>query len=340
MEIGVMADDPQAHAIMVMLSHHASRWRNVYFFSDLESTQLLGDAKGKLDRLEKLHVSADWNGVDIFEVAPRLTDVRFSGDIEDVPVLPWAQIRKFSYTGEMQSANFLSILERCPNIRTLRSELTVVDFPIGTTMPLVSSDVKTLRFQLDVGTHDASVVGLIFDILTLPSLKNLTLKPREDDVGSPPVWHTDKFLSLADRSSFHSHLTRLEINAVITEQELLRSLVALPGLRDLVICDCTSKGDHVVITDTLLDGLICRADSTTLAPKLELLSFKSRLAFTDSVYRDLITSRLPMASEDSFEALLWWLPGCGREGPSELLSELWDSAYAGEFYFDSGPTSG
>ncbi|KAJ7601850.1 hypothetical protein DFH06DRAFT_378422 [Mycena polygramma] len=341
MEIGVWAEDPQPHATMILLSQHASRWKDVYFFSDLESTQLLADAKGNLDRLEKLHVFAEWKGVDIFQIAPRLTNVRFSGHVENVPDLPWSQIRRFTYASEaeLQSFTFLSLLGRCQNIRTFLSRITLLELPIGMTMPFVSSDVENLIFQLDVGASDTSVVGLIFDTLTLPSLKILALRPLDDGIGSPPVWHADKFLSLADRSSFHHHLSRLEINAIIQDQGLLRCLAVLPGLEDLLIYDCTSNGDHVVITDTLLEGLIRRVDRTTLAPKLELLSFKSRLAFTDSLYRDLIISRLPMAVGDLFDAQLRWLPDRRRKFTPELFSDVPHFAFAGDFYFESGPAS-
>ncbi|KAJ7602915.1 hypothetical protein DFH06DRAFT_1396030 [Mycena polygramma] len=329
LEIGVSQTDPEPHAVIDLLSRHAQRWKDVYFWSDSEPGPLLA-AKGKLDCLENLYISADWKSVDIFQVAPRLAKVQFCGDVEVVPNLPWDQIRTFTYIATYSRPfTFLTLLGRCPNIRTFVFQLAFPDLPTGTTMASVASDVETLTFELDrVGNISrpqdtrTALVGVIFATLTLPSLQCLALRARRVNLGLPPIWDTDSFLSLADRFSFHGHLTHLEIDALITDQEFLRSVAVLPVLKKLFISDCTASDSHVVITDTLLQGLIRKGSGTTVVPKLEFLSLTSRLRFTDSIYRDLITSRLPVNIEDSFETHIWWLPDRRREFPLELLSRV------------------
>ncbi|KAJ7663093.1 hypothetical protein DFH06DRAFT_1189324 [Mycena polygramma] len=340
MDIGVLQEHPQSHAIVILLSQHASRWKDVYFLSDLDSAaQLLTSAKGNLQRLEKLSLNAEWRAVDAFQAAPRLTDVKFSGRVETLPDLPWAQIRTFAYASVAtpDAFNFLSILGRCQNIITFESFISLSELPIDTNMPPVASDVEFLTFRLEL-PRERPFVGRIFEALTLPALRSLTVAPRKLDDVSPPVWDAERFLGLADRSSFHTHLTRLEIDALITDEGLLGCLIVLPLLEELIISDCSFDDGHIVISDTLLHGLIHTVDARTpnLVPKLHFLSLTSRLHFTDSVYRELLISRLPLGRDDSFKTHLWFLPDRRREFPAEVLTEVSNLDHKGFFSYDYG----
>ncbi|KAJ7603855.1 hypothetical protein DFH06DRAFT_326628 [Mycena polygramma] len=345
-EASVLEEDLHPHAAMMLLARHAPRWKSLDFCSDLKSPELLASAKGNLDRLEKLKICADRRAADIFEVAPRLTEVQLAGRVEDMLALPWAQIRSLTFThvGDPDTDVFssFSFLGRCPNIITFLSSIAFPEVPVDTPIPAICSSVESLAFLLgflnDIPGSAQLIVGRIFEMLTLPALRTFFLFQVADS--NPPIWHTDHFLALADRSSFHTHLTRLEITAIMTDRDLLRSLAVLPLLNDLVISDCTSNGEHVVATDTLLQGLIRKTDSPTLVPGLQFLTVTSLLRFSDSWYRTLITSRLPLASDDRFEASLWWLPGRRREFPPELVSELSDLECEGEFWFEAGAALG
>ncbi|KAJ7652464.1 hypothetical protein DFH06DRAFT_1299657 [Mycena polygramma] len=342
MDIGVLQEHPQSHAIVILLSKHAPRWKDVYFLSDLDSAaQLLTSAKGNLQRLEKLSLNAEWRAVDTFQAAPRLTDVKFSGRVETLPDLPWAQIRTFAYASVAapDAFNFLSILGRCQNIITFESFISLSELPIDTNMPPVASDVEFLTFRLEL-PRERSFVGRIFEALTLPALRSLTVAPRKLDDVSPPVWDAERFLGLADRSSFHTHLTRLEIDALITDEGLLGCLIVLPLLEELIISDCSFDDEHIVISDTLLHGLIHTVDARTpnLVPKLHFLSLTSRLHFADSVYRELLISRLPLGRDDSFKTHLWFLPDRRREFPAEVLTEVSNLDHKGFFSFNCGPS--
>ncbi|KAJ6447478.1 hypothetical protein C8R47DRAFT_1085270 [Mycena vitilis] len=344
MDIAVLEEDPHSHAVMILLSQHATRWKAVYFYSDLDSAQLLSRARGHLGQLQRLDVYADWKGVDIFQVAPQLKNVKFYGRIENVPHLPWGQIRSFQYVDDedAEASNFLSLLGRCPNILTFISKVTLLQAqaPIDTTL---TSEVEfvTLRLALvDIppDTPFGRVVGRIFESLTLPSLRSLAVTYRDESPEQlPPIWDTDQFLGLAERSSFHSHLTRLEIDAIITDEGLLGCLAVLPLLEELIIFDCMFDDEHIVITDTLLRGLVHQGDVTTMVPELNFLSFTSRGHFTTSAYHDLLVSRLP-DSDESFKAHLWLLPDHRSESSQEsLLADIDNVDHKGTFSYTCGP---
>lgn len=128
--------------------------------------------------------------------------------------------------------------------------------------PSVSSDVQSMTWKLAV--ENATVIGQMFDSLTLPLLENLSLTPCRDN--PPPVWPPDAFLALADRSAFANHLTRLQIHAIATGDAVLRYLGVLSQLAELVIWD--TPGADVVMTDTLLQGLIYTSDATGILQPL------------------------------------------------------------------------
>ncbi|KAJ7604936.1 hypothetical protein DFH06DRAFT_1253519 [Mycena polygramma] len=259
MLIGVLENNPYPHAVMALLANHAPRWKDVNITSDLGSAYLLPRAKGKLERLQTLTLCAEWPGVDSFRVAPQSTDVAFYGRVANVPNLPWTQLRKFSYFGDanMEPFTFMSFLARCPNILTFTADVDLSQ-SVGMEIPALSSNVEVLTFRMGLDRLPAfapAVVCDVFSSLTLLCVRSIAVTPRLGGRDPPPAWHTEQFLVLADRSACHSHLTELEINAIITDKELLRCLAVLPLLQALSVSDSALRGEYVVVTDTLLhDG--------------------------------------------------------------------------------------
>ncbi|KAF7354068.1 hypothetical protein MVEN_01094200 [Mycena venus] len=323
-----------------LLSQHAWRWEDVYFWSDIDSSRYLTSAKGNLDRLEKLYISAEWRGVDIFRLAPLLTEIIFCGKVENVPHLPWPQIQTLTYIGEAYMVPFLSfsLLVKAHNVATALFDIDLRNAQFDAPWQLVSSNVQFITFELAV--HDLRVVGRMFDSLTLPHLKSFNFTPRPD--GRPPLWSTESFLSLAERSSFQHNLTRLEIDATATDEDLLRCLPVLPQLEELVISDSTSHGENILITDTLLQGLVYKSGSTPLIPRLDFLCLTFVLGFNDSLFVEVVNSRLDdyfNGLAAAFEVHLWWLPACRREASSQMLAQLLSLVSAGDLAFKSGPAS-
>ncbi|KAJ7602298.1 hypothetical protein DFH06DRAFT_1259087 [Mycena polygramma] len=312
-------------AVLALLSRHAPRWLNVYVSTDLASSRYLSSVKGNLHRLEKFHMDANWNGVDILRGALCLSDFTVVGAVADIPELPWAQIRTFAYFGptDVDLAALFLLLRDKQSIVDFTLDLDLSGVPVDISWPSLSSDIQSLHLQLGVShlpAHASQVVGLVFKSLTLPCLRALNIMPMSDP-GPPPVWHSEHFLELADRSSFHSHLTRLHIDAVITEQELLRCVAVLSLLEELCLCDCRDS-EHDLITDTLLQGLSRNAENTTLLPSLAVLCLTSRLRFTDAMFLDFVSSRLPSTFGECFQAEVWWLPDRHREFPPQLVEQL------------------
>ncbi|KAJ7922023.1 hypothetical protein B0H13DRAFT_2413408 [Mycena leptocephala] len=174
----------------------------------------------------------------------------------------------------------------------------------------VSSNVQSIGFPV-LAKHS---VGQILESLTLPRLQSFAFQPRSDQ-GPLPMWHAEHFLKLAERSSFHSHLTRLEITVVMTDEALLGCLTVLPLLAELAISDGTPSREHIfsfLITGALLQGTQI-SDETALIPALEVLCLRSLLRFDDSVYLQLVVSRLKEDFDNPFETYLEWLPGHQRD---------------------------
>jgi hypothetical protein len=158
------------------------------------------------------------------------------------------------------------------------------------------------------------------------------------DDNPSPVWPSDSFLAFADRSRFSEHLIRLEIRALVTDAELLYCLPLLPRLEDLVVFD---SPPHIVITDTLLQALVCTSSAPPLVPRLDYLSLSSVLGFTDSVLVDVITSRVMhmrmlFRLNGVFQADVWWFLARQREMSPETLAKLSELVLEGGFNFESG----
>lgn len=125
---------------------------------------------------------------------------------------------------------------------------------------------------------------------------------------STPIWPTELFISLAHRSSFHAHLTALTIGAILTEEQLLRTVAVLPGLEELTIRDIEHR--PALITDSLLQALTdTQRTPPCPVPGLSYLDLTSSLAFTDEALRDSVASRIVRDSEMLFQVILSALPG-------------------------------
>ncbi|KAJ7303647.1 hypothetical protein DFH08DRAFT_903845 [Mycena albidolilacea] len=184
--------------------------------------------------------------------------------------------------------------------------------------------------------QSAFLAGQMLDSLTLPSLEIFAYFSYDDNPS--PVWPSDSFLALADRSRFGEHLVRLEIRALVTDAELLCCLLLLPWLEDLVVFD---SPPHIFITDTLLQAPVCTSSTPPLVPRLDYLRLSSVLGFTDSVLVDVITSRMMhmrMLSRLNgvFQADVWWFLARQPEMSPETLAKLSELVLEGGFNFESG----
>ncbi|KAJ6537835.1 hypothetical protein B0H19DRAFT_1270234 [Mycena capillaripes] len=300
MHIGVFPDDLNAPRVLEMLSHHASRWRDVYFWSELSSrraSKYLSSVAGKLQELTRLDIAADWPAVDVFKVAPRLKEIVFCGAATDIPNLPWAQIQICQYTGEadMNPADGLSLLRLAENINTFHFNVDLSDVTPDTIWPSVSSHAKTVTFNVAASNlRPLAKVGFgqIFKSLTL------LLAPRAFLNIRPPFFIAQP--SHPPRSPRnHNHRTRIIVLPLL-----------LPFLEELLLSEDPLHTQHVFITDTLLRALTYKPDDDSLVPRLAFLCLTSFLRFSDDVvYWDLISSRIIRDDGQIFEIILSSLLG-------------------------------
>ncbi|KAK7013803.1 hypothetical protein R3P38DRAFT_2638931 [Favolaschia claudopus] len=258
----------------------------------------LSNLADKLDQLTELYFDvADLGEVDVFLEAPRLKTIVFIGSIAPPPKIPWAQIEFCTHVSDKTTNppySPFNLLRLTPKMESFNFRLDLRDcHPDEHWNVDISSDLRRIDFEIAADTVDA--VGQLFDSLKLPCLETLTVTPFW--VTEPPLWHTERFLSLASRSGFSRHLTFLGIHAIITGAELLRCLDVLPMLEILSIADCISTGmgnSSAVITDTLLQALTYRPDAPSLLkiPLLRYVHITSHLEFSDAAFVEFIESRV------------------------------------------------
>ncbi|KAK7058214.1 hypothetical protein R3P38DRAFT_3547878 [Favolaschia claudopus] len=244
--------------------------------------------------------------------------------------MPWAQIESCTHVNDKTTNppySSLNLLLLTPEIKNFVFRLDLRGCPPDERWNLdVSSQLERIDFEIIVDTVNAA--GQLFDALELPSLKNFTFNPCIEMEQEPPMWHTERFLSLADRSDFSRHLTFLDIYAIITDTELLQCLCVLPMLQTLSISDFISIGANnssPVITDMLLQALTYRTDAPSLIPHLEYVHLTSHLEFTDTAFIDFIKSRVKRVweSEDvTFEPILGWYWRPKGDMSGEILHRL------------------
>ncbi|KAJ7658611.1 hypothetical protein DFH06DRAFT_1130901 [Mycena polygramma] len=320
-----MLQDSHQQAFMSLLSEHSSRWRKLTLWSGGDVTKYMMGAKGNLGRLEQLHLRTTRTRANIFRVAPRLKEFTFVGLLSDLPEIPWDQIHTFHYFGDRgtdpRALSFL--LETNQRIRTFTFDFNLSDLRVGgRRWPPISihSELETLQLRLAVPSGNAHILSNLLRSLTLPRLRSFSLMPRSD-ASAPAACLSSDFLKLADQSSFRSHLIRLELDAVIMDQALLRCLAVLPLLQELRLHDPTYS-DHIMITDTLLRGLSMRTGERNLVPELAFFLVASRLQFSDGVYLQLISSRFDGIGDRAFESQLIPLEDRCRDVSPELRKQL------------------
>ncbi|KAJ7719990.1 hypothetical protein DFH07DRAFT_947085 [Mycena maculata] len=346
LRIQVAADEPDGRRVLELLSLHAGRWRHFHLWTQLPSFQGLHAAKGNIPLLETLEISIqneDWTVTEldnVFEVAPSLYEVTFTGLAGKVQSLPWDQLSDFKYINIVPNdlVDSLSLLRRFSSYTKCTLELATFDTAPIVDLPPIVSDVSELALSFAVEFDEVQptdVLSPVLECLTFPSLDSLGLVGEN---GEPPLsWSQDQFLAFASRSGLHVTLTTLEIRATIRDYELLRCLAALPQLEYLTLSD-SQDGAHACISDTLFTALIQRPDQTCHAPHLSFLCVTSLLQFTESVFWNFVHSRPASTYRDGFplEVHIYWLPGRTRELTEEFLAHGLELVERGELTFSAG----
>ncbi|KAF7354318.1 F-box domain-containing protein [Mycena venus] len=167
-------------------------------------------------------------------------------------------------------AQAVSSLARLSNACAVRLEVFLDDWDqshsAGLHIPQTSSNIASLLLEVtwDFDSHHCvQTFTEMLDGFTLPSLHDLSFKSSESD--RDLLWSHLPFLSLAARSSFHTHLHSLQLASVcITEVRLVECLSAVPTLQQLAIAD---RSGQLLMTNAFLSALTRpQDDSRFFAP--------------------------------------------------------------------------
>ncbi|KAJ7202401.1 hypothetical protein GGX14DRAFT_699227 [Mycena pura] len=297
---------PHLQPLMELLVHHCHRWLHLSLVIDPSGLDIFQAFKGRLHSLQEIALApSTWTGalasVDVFEDAPRLTQVHFTTTpwISGLPRLPWGQLRSFTCAGT-GTYGFLDIMRNlsAPSATfTLRNFNPREDPPH---LPPITSTISSFSLEMPVRDvqYSMQVLGDVLDCLTLPRLRQLSI-----DGPGGSIWPVDQFESVSMRSSFHNTLHSLDLGGIhIAEDELLRTLASLASLESLTIADqpAISVNDKIkkikLITNSLLLRLTWTPNSSDVCPipRLTRLSCITRFKFNPRVFRDFLASRVAL----------------------------------------------
>ncbi|KAJ6493170.1 hypothetical protein C8R45DRAFT_989063 [Mycena sanguinolenta] len=343
----VLQGHPDRDRIMDALVKHTPRWRDLYLCCFMESFSSM-TAVGDLPLLERLTICNHGGGMNMtfFEGAPLLKDVVFIGSFSNIPSLPWAQLRSFRYRDDDASTSdlgaILSLLSRLSTDAHFSFCMEIMATEPADLPPIVS---HVSGFGLELSGSEDGDAGQVtqalwktFQALTLSQLKELNF---ERDWFTPsPRWNHDEFLAFSSRSSLHKSLTALDIHIIISDEELLRCLAAVPLLNILGISDCSGRKKNILITDNLLRRLAWRADDSCLIPNLHLIFISSLFTFSDDAFYDFLTSRLVPGRRhaprsEPFQARVCWLARREREVSAEVSARITGFMEKGELGYRS-----
>ncbi|KAK7013762.1 hypothetical protein R3P38DRAFT_3003902 [Favolaschia claudopus] len=287
-EYGAPFHQLMSNTVYQLILKNAHRWRHVRIRAyDRPLSDCVFEAPGRLDNLETLDLEVRWKMLASLE-APRLRQFTFHGAANNMPDLSSGQLRRCKYYSQDRTPTLSPLSLLLNDTATFYFNFDLSSYVAEEALPSVSSDVQNIEFEVHSGDNSIAIESL-FDTLTLPCLHSFKYRPSHSD---PPIWSTDRFLALAHRSKFDTHLVSLSVHAKVTDEELLSSLAVLSRLERFVVVDTRGEFENVVVTDNLLRGLLYVPRTSTIVPNLRILIFRTELQFTDSLYVDLVASRV------------------------------------------------
>ncbi|KAJ7902271.1 hypothetical protein B0H13DRAFT_2335699 [Mycena leptocephala] len=311
------ADWPSHGPALKLLARHSTRWRAATFRCRYSDLRHLSSIKGNLPILETL-------------VAPRLRDLAITGALgPHVSTPPLAQVSK---------------------VRCLDLASTDIAAAVSTMSHLSGANNFSLQFYLDDGTSNE------------PHNLDLAIRHTSSNVGHLAIELLGEFFRNQCKQALGSifaglTLPRLEGLTFDSEKYPPFRLSRPPPIAMLVPCaynggaasllpalpariddprNCRPRAhprawsNLELITDTLLVALTKTSNARCLIPRLDTLSLRSRLQFDDSVYLDLVLSRLQ--PERKFTSVLGILPHWteGREIDNAVVARLREMVVQGD----------
>ncbi|KAJ7464136.1 hypothetical protein FB451DRAFT_1562008 [Mycena latifolia] len=304
--IHLRAESQTAGPALELVAQHSARWRAADIYILPQVFTYIAAAKGNLPLLELLEIGGSaLDQLDVFDTAPKLTEVKISCFGADNPQLPWPQLQQvtYEYTGPTLHivdgfGEGLQVMQQCSSackFSLFDLDFTDQDFPIPHLTP-VHSDISELYLSL---SDDG---GPEHFLLIVPGCCRR----------KPP------FLAAGPMGCLLLAVLTLRYSTASippwTEEDLVECLSEMRVLIDLHIEDVPSSGsgvgDHLLVTNSLLQRLTWTADPPCLIPNLGIFAFSSLFTFDDSVLLAFVTSRLVPGQIDAepFRLDMWWHP--------------------------------
>ncbi|KAJ7484345.1 hypothetical protein FB451DRAFT_82502 [Mycena latifolia] len=317
------------------LVQSSSRWQDATISLMDPDFRCLAPAKGNLPLLKSLHICGTMpDEFDVFDTAPRLTELNLEESFPPHPKLPWRQLHTIRFTRlfPMDLPEVLSQLSCCTKMTNLTfHKLHIQEEPELPHLPSFVFDIRTFTIVFFVDTDlslESPVADAIIGSITLPRGTSLHFKSCD----TPLAWPQKSFLEFSVRSACHDTLISLEIfNMLISAADLLQCLAGLPRLEVLIVSDpiywpnAHSEPAMYLVNDELFRGLTWTSDAGVLVPRLHAFDCETFMRFEHQIYLDFIISRLEAGCNDlgPFQTSLFRSHG-GYVDPIlvERLSEL------------------
>ncbi|KAJ7641105.1 hypothetical protein FB45DRAFT_899439 [Roridomyces roridus] len=305
-----------------LLMDQSYRWRSAVLSGRAADPYRL--SKHSMPLLESLELLSDPfqalvphpNGqADFLTVAPKLTRLVVSGPLLDTIPTHLSQLRVLECVAvDFQAiAEVLRLISGLSAGSTLRLRMVSDRVRSPPTLHPRPSDIQTLAIKICDFTFN-SIVGYLMSGLALPRLQTLVFRSL-----GPLLWPHAPFLALSSRSSFSEHLISLNLwPFAITSAELVQFVSSLRDGEPQL----NGGREDPLLTDALLSDLTGHSSSQPLPSLRRFTCHESRLAFTDSVLLDFISSRCRSDDAPAFECSVFWLGGYQRDLDPDVEAQL------------------
>ncbi|KAF5372878.1 hypothetical protein D9758_001557 [Tetrapyrgos nigripes] len=279
----------------ILLPHHR-RWKHLHLRIPYDSLFALEHIRGEdLVCLEavSLYGSPSDTRFGISDIVPstflenapslRQLDLPQYGVSYELSAASMARLTHLVMTRPLEDAALMDMLANCVNLVEL-SVSSYHDFSADTS-PITLSALQKLIVYCNLAHSD-----LLFNRLTLPNLRELTLKENfpESDHWSRSLLSLE---NLFMRSS--CSLTKFELQCSIVSsffpalEPVISFFKSLPDLNQLVLLK------NPFMTEELLKALTVVSSSDVLLPKLTRIEFHDHYTFPEQALLDFLSARLP-----------------------------------------------
>jgi hypothetical protein len=275
--------------VMSVVARFSERWSHVTFNIPLSCYDALRSVQGRLPLLTslsaKLSAGVMYQPLPIFSVAPQLQVARCVDFLPEFLPLPIGQLTSLSgYQSNL--IDFLKILSAASYLMhgsfNIPSSLNLIP---PTPDRVLAPHLQSLEFH---GLNDRNFVDSLLDHVTLPDLRQLSFRFREDNYGlyGFPV---ASFLLFISRSTCQLQVLSI-IGVIVQDRNVLHCIQAIPSLTELTL-------DARGITNQTIRNL--NPNFFPLLPNLQALAIGSTnlvVNFTD-LYNTVFARSRPVGAD-------------------------------------------